>query len=636
MLDNSFDLTLVVSTFVSNTRARMPDRGMLRTDIRSDVFRYMLSSLSVIPFSKVYIFFELDFDLISHQSIILEETSRLFPRANIAPRRLLTIGEWKSFLIEERLCDAPTPILYCGNDDHIFIDFDLKCLQACLQAYHKLSALNPLRSIIYSHYIEANATWSNQIYDDPFCSAIVHGEGHDSIQIVSPNLLRRWFFDETAELPNDTIIRRAEDIPHKLPATSILLIRPKRELFRHLDGYSHVGLNTVLPPIDIPSGFFNGTFQIFVDHFDLTLETDHNHVSRLKSEGWTILDPDPLINGNESLSGADLDRGASTIPLFWTNAVKTISANIPNEVDRELAARRRKRILLQATRLSNSAVESLFPDIVYSIKKGIDVCPKYLRTTRLKVWNHKVGDQERRDIFVIFYHRGKHKEVLTLPLTQLQQFKVLNPGVRIGVTSLVQNYHTDHVGYYPTHGTGGDQSFWPLPGLIDKIYSFVEDPQIVESSTPVLLEILNHTNANLILLIEQTFVTKNWDISYLLNNLRDCFNELSSTVDFVFFKSTLQLGLNSISGSFSSVFTSKSSITASLSGAYSDTVDNFAGTSNVQLLKSFIDRTDSYRSVNREHPIGQLYYLPLLSTHGFSTLSALDLQLVAPEKSPSQ
>ena len=256
------------------TDKRFSHGGLNRVD-RLDLFKYTLASYACIDrITDVTIYCELEGGYKGRVGELMDYLDTLFPRGysyqNHSPSNQ---REWQAALEGSTLLTTDQPILYFGNDDHVFIDFDLSVLYEGLDLMAKEPA-NQINTIHISSWTEAISTvyglgefstvgryWvTDQLYPD-------------AIQIVNSAFFRHVFFDlEMGDAP----MRRTDQFlhnwypylgdyrfPSKVPHPPVKMFVPLRELVRHFDGYVHVGVSTEdCPMLSIPEGFWERRVQL--------------------------------------------------------------------------------------------------------------------------------------------------------------------------------------------------------------------------------------------------------------------------------------------------------------------------------------------------------------------------------------
>jgi len=326
-------MILFCNTFI--TEAKPFGKGnVVRDNLKSfnnlDIFKYSLSSLAIAyNWSKVILKISLD-DCYKHRQDELEQ----FIRDNFSQFNLVLTwqrseyqNDWKQ---DYELLDDNLIWYYC-NHDHIFFDSSKDYLA---ELVNKIKD-EELCSLQFSHFPENIRTAkSNPKYTIHNNHISFESINFDSIQIITKELYRRWWFEGEFNhiklgRPDFFGIGLAEIKP--MPMHKVIV--PLKELCRHFDGYQHVQPiidNNQCPAIDIPIGFFENDIKIRYGYDDYI-------------EGWTNIN---LKNNNYyayNTSGTDYKFTLNDLPLVWKDKISVIDSNVKID-DEEMIAYRIKSI----------------------------------------------------------------------------------------------------------------------------------------------------------------------------------------------------------------------------------------------------------------------------------------------------
>ena len=311
---------LLINCLITDDVLSVYDRGLLISHSKFDVFKYMLSTVSVLDYDRIYINVTLSEAYATRSNELNLLISEIFPTANVRHSRLERYGEWIDFIEKNAILVGP-PILLMCNDDHIFLSDDKDHLNKLLICYQKFLEISPLVSIVYSHWPESkryHAPFSIHQTDTDY-DIFLSDNSHDGIQLLSPGLMRQWFYDDSSQFSADTPVRRSEDLGW--PKGRVFKIHPKKELFRHFDGYSSAGVGIKdCSPLTIPSGYFDKKIKLCFAN--LTCKAD---VESLIEQGFTICSPATALVGGLTISQPVYDVTPDTIPLSWCNHISDIS-----------------------------------------------------------------------------------------------------------------------------------------------------------------------------------------------------------------------------------------------------------------------------------------------------------------------
>jgi len=319
-------MILLINTFITESKPVIGKlnyhRGNLGEYTSFDIFKYSLSSFAVAyKWSKVLLFIELD-PIYKHRQEELEAHIRSeFEGLEIVLRweRNYYQSDWQATY---ELLDDNLIWFYC-NHDHIFFDSSTEYLESLVDKMRD----EELCSLHFSHWPENIRTASQGgaapprdassfVMEDDH--AYITSENFDSIQIITKELYRRWWFEgefNHIKLPRPDYfgIGLAEIKPmpfHKL-------IIPYKEICRHFDGYQHchppIG-NDVCPAIDIPEGFFDNLIKIRYGYSD-------------RKDGYVNINPTSEYYYAYDKEGADYKFTIEDLPLVWQKRIFSIDVN---------------------------------------------------------------------------------------------------------------------------------------------------------------------------------------------------------------------------------------------------------------------------------------------------------------------
>lgn len=300
---------------------------------RLDVTMYTLASYAEIKWSDVVIVYQLDPEDKQKQKIFEKFVRKLWPKAKIIYGQSVKISQYRkiSKIINEFKDDW---IFYAGNNDHPFVASNTEILQKCLNKAEQLAQNNKFVSIIYSHFPEPmhmarkgvilhDIGWpTSKILEENKDIIVAEFKGYFSaMQIVNKNLFNLWI---NTNIPESAPLWRLEDLykytPMKKRKKQIIVI-PKRQLCGHFDGYSHnkgTGYflpSNLVPPLFIPSGFFDKKIKIAYGYNE-------------SREGWVNINPlKEKYSFEDSKKGTDLRISLKDIPLFWKKRINKIDIN---------------------------------------------------------------------------------------------------------------------------------------------------------------------------------------------------------------------------------------------------------------------------------------------------------------------
>lgn len=265
-------LILFVNVLVTDTRASAG--GMNRAD-RLDVFKYTLASYACIDrITSVIVYCQLDGAYRSREGELRDYINTVFPRLAVEyhAHSPSTQAEWMQELERCGLLTASSPILYLGNDDHVFIDHDTEMLYEGLDLMAQ-EPFHQINTIHISSWTEAISTvygLNDYILRSRYWEASLLYS--DAIQIVNSTFFRHLFGDLSM---GSDYMRRTDNVltnwfptlgdyryPSAVPHPPVKTFVPLRELVRHFDAYWHIGVPfEYVPMLSIPEDFFNKGYQ---------------------------------------------------------------------------------------------------------------------------------------------------------------------------------------------------------------------------------------------------------------------------------------------------------------------------------------------------------------------------------------
>jgi len=326
-------MILFCNTFI--TEAKPFGKGnVVRDNLKSfnnlDIFKYSLASLAIAyDWSKVILKITLD-DCYKHRKDELEQFIKdNFSQFNLVLewQRSEYQNDWKR---DYELLDDNLIWYYC-NHDHIFFDSSKDYLAELVDVMKD----EELCSLQFSHWPENIRTAKNNpnytIHTNHISFESIN---FDSIQIITKELYRRWWFEGEFNhiklgRPDFFGIGLAEIKP--MPMHKVIV--PFKEICRHFDGYQHVQPiidNNQCPAIDIPVGFFKNDIKIRYGYDDYI-------------EGWTNINPKNLDYYAYNITGTDYKFTLNDLPLIWKDKISVVDSNVKID-DEEILTYRLKAI----------------------------------------------------------------------------------------------------------------------------------------------------------------------------------------------------------------------------------------------------------------------------------------------------
>lgn len=282
---------------------------------RFDIFKYCLASYAVLnPLVSAYHFYiQLEGEFESRQVELQEYIEDLFPadKLHLHWHRNNYTRDWRQ-VCESILPDDNEVIWFGGNDDHIFIDYNLDMVKAAIDTLN--AEPDPNAVVYYSHWPEqmrmSHVLGGELTADRNFIK--FNWDNFDGIHIFKASRFKRYWYD--ADYGNSMVFRPDDLHNHFGYSLPAVYYAPTRELVRHYDGYVHVGkaVTNQAPALFIPPGFFERAMRI---------RCGFNHHDSL----CTNLNPASVNIYNTDSTAADYRFIEADIPLFWHGHISDIS-----------------------------------------------------------------------------------------------------------------------------------------------------------------------------------------------------------------------------------------------------------------------------------------------------------------------
>ena len=317
-------MILFCNTFITEAKPIIGKGNVVRDNLKSfnnfDIFKYSLASLAIAyDWSKVILKISLD-DCYKHRKDELEQFIKdNFNQFNLVLewQRSEYQNDWKR---DYELLDDNLIWFYC-NHDHIFFDSSKDYLAELVNEMKD----EELCSLQFSHWPENIRTAKkNPKYTIHSNYISFESINFDSIQIITKELYRRWWFEGEFNhiklgRPDFFGIGLAEIKP--VPIHKVIV--PFKEICRHFDGYQHIPLiidNNQCPAINIPIGFFENNIKIRYGYDDY-------------KEGWTNINPKTINYYAYDTIGTDYKFTLNDLPLAWKDKISVIDSNIKTNDD---------------------------------------------------------------------------------------------------------------------------------------------------------------------------------------------------------------------------------------------------------------------------------------------------------------
>ena len=305
-------MILFINVFITDKRFYQPrliPNDPRYTPNRGDVFKFMLSSLSVIDWEHVVIYYELEDEYAHQYNDIDAHINDLFScDKQIYHYRNYNQSMWQESVLRLDQFSDNQLIWFTCNDDHIFIDSSVSYLEYIMQKQREMLEFSPYVTSHISHWPEMMALrvnsgeFTREIVDDNKKYFVMQWKNADGVSIINKGLLKYWWFENDY---GDDIYRRTDEPLYSVVSPEMKTIVPYREIVRHFDGYGHVGIDpNECPPLFIPDGFFQSQIKI-------------SSCKKPNSNSYVYLDVKNRKTKAFTKSGTDIRCLLNEIPLFW-------------------------------------------------------------------------------------------------------------------------------------------------------------------------------------------------------------------------------------------------------------------------------------------------------------------------------
>lgn len=287
---------------------------------RLDIFKYCLASYTALlpVLSKCLLFIQLDPEFEHRKEELENYIHTIYPKDKLELHwyRNNYTRDWRD-ICDKYLQNDNELVWFAGNDDHIFIDYNLDVIRAGIKLLNE--DLDPYSVIYYSHWPEQmrlSLHHNGELTADKNYIKFTW-RTFDAIRIMKAVRFKQYWKDNDF---GDTIVYRTDHLWHAGYQLTGPVYAPTRELVRHYDGYSHVGeLANITPPLYIPPGFFDRQMRVRIGYNN-------------RLDGYTN-----LYAASERLyaahpTGADYRWVIEDIPLFWRQHIADIDVNLDQNI----------------------------------------------------------------------------------------------------------------------------------------------------------------------------------------------------------------------------------------------------------------------------------------------------------------
>lgn len=285
---------------------------------RVDIFKYCLTSYAaMLPLiDKCEFYIELAPEFADRREELENYIRSIYPghKLNLNWYRHYYSRDWKQWCDTMQLKDDDI-IWFAGNDDHIFMDYDLSVVKAGIKLLKEDCEL--LGQVYYSHWHEqirlAYHEGGKLTDDKKYIVRPFHT--FDAITMMAAYRWKKYWETDWGDLQ----VWRTDALWHVNYQLTGNVYTPTRELVRHYDGYSHVSTDiaNIASPLFIPPGFFEKEMTIRVG-------------KSTRDNSCTNFNPASEWLYNFSEAGTDYRWLLEDIPLFWRGHIKHLDVNYSN------------------------------------------------------------------------------------------------------------------------------------------------------------------------------------------------------------------------------------------------------------------------------------------------------------------
>jgi len=358
-------LHLVVSTLVTEKRLKIHSETLrVQKRARADLFLSVIKSFEKLPIATAEFYIEFDESTQDKKTLILDAINNLPFKTKIQNFRFEKYEHWKSH--SDSIKDIKNLILLLTYDDHIFIDVNSDEIE--FLAENTIRIESKLGESVYgtlSHFPECHGLI-------PFAKAIGKYHVINSVPvvpcaipigavIVSPKSYSKWWDKDFTH--GSKIVSPENPFGPSVMDVDSWQIFPRTEIFRHMDGYSHVRINSR------PYGILNPNYitdeENKISYSPYSLADDLNYIRKSNKYDLIYIENDLAQNMYKKIILANQLR----ISMESTNYIATKFSLEPSSFDilKTLAMKsNNKKLLIQTVLEAPTLVTIKF---IFSLKK---------------------------------------------------------------------------------------------------------------------------------------------------------------------------------------------------------------------------------------------------------------------------
>jgi hypothetical protein len=319
-------LNLVMTSLITEKRLKVHSETVgLQTRKRIDLFLSSLKSLENLPIEKAEFYLEFDESTNIYKNLIHSEIQKFSFKSEINSFRFEKYSHWKEH--SDSVENNSELILLLTYDDHIFIDENNDEINFLSSNLRKIEThLEQPTYAAISHFPETHGLIT-------FAKAMGKYHVINSIPVVpcvipigaviiSPESYKKWWVNDFTE--GKKIVSPENPFGPSVMDKNAWQIFPRNEIFRHLDGYSHVRINSrpygVLKPnyLTVSSNEFLHSPFIISDQVSMIKSENNYDLIMVKNYPKLELIKDVLFANQLRISLESIKYIATKFPPYYS------------------------------------------------------------------------------------------------------------------------------------------------------------------------------------------------------------------------------------------------------------------------------------------------------------------------------
>lgn len=234
---------LIFTSLITNR----PINSDFSEDVSNDLYRLnqyfsSIHSMALLPLDSQIFYLELGTEFMQYRELVAKYTKKIFPNSIIYWERLSTYQDWLD--ASNAIPTSANIVLLQSNFDHAYVN--PSCISFFETCQHLLAQEE--RSVAeITHWPEALSEISSPWGAIQNTKVHPHYFTRDTKLAVGTTLVRQEFFKEWWRSDFTTgskIVRPDNPFGPSVKFLNATLLIPQIELFRHMDGYTHVGIRS--------------------------------------------------------------------------------------------------------------------------------------------------------------------------------------------------------------------------------------------------------------------------------------------------------------------------------------------------------------------------------------------------------